>query len=92
MCGADQFIHSKTSSDDADRSKPDPDIVHAALGELGLPQGQEPTRVVVGTGGTIRSADGTRYSYEPVPGGLPARLSFVCVEGRVVSVARDVAR
>jgi hypothetical protein len=62
------------------------------LGELGLPQGQEPTRVVVGTGGTIRSADGTRYSYEPVPGGLPARLSFVCVEGRVVSVARDVAR
>ena len=62
------------------------------LGELGLPQGQEPTRVVVGTGGTIRSAEGTRYSYEPVPGGLPARLSFVCVDGRVVSVARDVPR
>ena len=62
------------------------------LGELGLPQGQEPTRVVVGTGGTIRSAEGMRYSYEPVPGGLPARLSFVCVDGRVVSVARDVPR
>ena len=62
------------------------------LGELGSPQAQEPARVVVGTGGTVRSADGTRYSYEPVPGGLPARLSFVCVDGRVVSVARDVAR
>ena len=62
------------------------------LGELGAPTGQEPARVVIGTGGTVRSADGTRYSYEPVPGGLPARLSFVCVDGRVVSVARDVPR
>ena len=62
------------------------------LGELGAPQNQEPTRVVVGTGGTVRSADGTRYAYEPIPGGLPARLSFVCVDGRVVSVARDVPR
>ena len=62
------------------------------LNELGLPQAQEPARVVVGTGGTVRSAEGTRYSYEPVPGGLPARLSFVCVDSRVVSVARDVPR
>lgn len=62
------------------------------LGELGPPQAQEPARVVVGTGGQVRSAEGTRYTYEPVPGGLPARLSFVCVDGRVVSVARDVAR
>jgi hypothetical protein len=60
--------------------------------ELGLPQAQEPARVVVGTGGSVRTAEGVRYSYEPVPGGLPARLSFVCVDGRVVSVARDVAR
>jgi len=62
------------------------------LTELGLPQGQEPARVVVGTGGSVRPADGMRYMFEPVPGGLPARLSFVCVDGRVVSVARDVAR
>ena len=62
------------------------------LSELGLPQGQEPTRVTVGTGGTLRSAEGVRYSYEPVPNGLPTRLSFVCVDGRVVSVARDVPR
>jgi hypothetical protein len=62
------------------------------LGELGNPTSQEPTRVTVGTGGTLRSADGMRYSFEPIPGGLPARLSFVCVDSRVVSVARDVPR
>ncbi|HEY3789700.1 MAG TPA: HAD family hydrolase [Urbifossiella sp.] len=38
ICGADQVIKSKTSSDDAERSKPDPDIVHAALKEIGLPR------------------------------------------------------
>lgn len=37
ICGADAYIETKTSSDDADRSKPDPDIVHVALKELGLP-------------------------------------------------------
>jgi len=62
------------------------------LGELGLPTAQEPTRVTVGGGGTLRTADGTRYSYEAVPNGLPARLSFVCVDGKVVSVAREVPR
>src|SRR5437660_1404342 len=62
------------------------------LAELGAPAGQEATRVTVGTGGTLRSADALRYTYEPLPNGLPARLSFVCVDGKVVSVARDVAR
>lgn len=42
MCGADEFIEASTSSDDAENSKPDPDIVHAALGRLGLP----PDRVI----------------------------------------------
>lgn len=37
VCGADRFIEAKTSSDDADKSKPDPDIVHAALASIGLP-------------------------------------------------------
>ena len=37
VCGADEFVRTRTSSDDADRSKPDPDIVHAALGRLGHP-------------------------------------------------------
>src|SRR5207248_8885431 len=37
VCGADAVIENKTSSDDADRSKPDPDMVHAALNDLGLP-------------------------------------------------------
>lgn len=37
LCGADGVIEDHTSSDDAERSKPDPDIVHAALGNLGLP-------------------------------------------------------
>ena len=37
ICGADEVIEGQTSSDDAERSKPDPDIVHAALEQLGLP-------------------------------------------------------
>lgn len=36
ICGADLFIEDKTSADDAEQSKPDPDIVHAALNDLGL--------------------------------------------------------
>ncbi len=40
ICGADSVIEDATSSDDADRSKPDPDIVHAALGQIGLPPGE----------------------------------------------------
>jgi HAD superfamily hydrolase (TIGR01509 family) len=38
VCGADEFIKASTSSDDAENSKPDPDIVHAALEELGQPK------------------------------------------------------
>lgn len=38
VCGADEFIEAATSSDDAENSKPDPDIVHAALGELDHPK------------------------------------------------------
>ena len=37
VCGADAFVKARTSSDDADQSKPDPDIVHAALDRLGHP-------------------------------------------------------
>jgi HAD superfamily hydrolase (TIGR01509 family) len=40
LCGADRMIQAATSSDDADRSKPDPDIVQAALEELEMPAGQ----------------------------------------------------
>ena len=32
------LVTRRTSSDDADRSKPDPDIVQAALGEVGVPR------------------------------------------------------
>ncbi len=37
ICGADQVIEGKTSSEDARESKPDPDIVQAALKQIGLP-------------------------------------------------------
>lgn len=37
ICGGHGLIESKTSSDDAENSKPDPDIVMAALQESGLP-------------------------------------------------------
>jgi len=40
VCGADEEIQASTSSDDADNSKPDPDIVHAALKKIGLPAEQ----------------------------------------------------
>lgn len=37
ICGADRVVEQQTSSDDADRSKPDPDIVAVALQKMGLP-------------------------------------------------------
>ena len=40
VCGADGLVDGSTSSDDADRSKPDPDIVQAALEQIRLPAGQ----------------------------------------------------
>jgi HAD superfamily hydrolase (TIGR01509 family) len=40
VCGADAFIHTTTSADDAENSKPDPDIVHAALVQLSHPPEQ----------------------------------------------------
>jgi HAD superfamily hydrolase (TIGR01509 family) len=39
VCGAEELHETSTSSDDADHSKPDPDIVHAALKGIGLPAG-----------------------------------------------------
>lgn len=35
-CGADRVVESATSSDDAENSKPDPDILEAALEKLGM--------------------------------------------------------
>lgn len=40
MVGAEDLLDTTTSSDDADRSKPDPDIVTAALKRLGEPAAQ----------------------------------------------------
>jgi HAD superfamily hydrolase (TIGR01509 family) len=40
ICAADRVIEAATSSDDADNSKPDPDIIHAALDEIGLPSSE----------------------------------------------------
>lgn len=37
VCGLDRLIELQTSSDDADRSKPDPDILQAALDKLDMP-------------------------------------------------------
>jgi HAD superfamily hydrolase (TIGR01509 family) len=37
LVGADDLLETKTSSDDADNSKPDPDIIEAALERLGEP-------------------------------------------------------
>jgi HAD superfamily hydrolase (TIGR01509 family) len=40
LCGADDLVEARTSSDDAERSKPDPDIVRSALAAVGLPAGE----------------------------------------------------
>jgi HAD superfamily hydrolase (TIGR01509 family) len=40
LIGAKDLIEGQTSSDDAKNSKPDPDIVHAALTQIGLPPAQ----------------------------------------------------
>ncbi|MFO0956110.1 MAG: HAD family hydrolase [Isosphaeraceae bacterium] len=37
VCDGDEFIHARTSSDDAENSKPDPDIVQTARARIGLP-------------------------------------------------------
>jgi phosphoglycolate phosphatase-like HAD superfamily hydrolase len=37
VCGAEDLLHEQTSSDDAEESKSDPDIVAAALDKIGLP-------------------------------------------------------
>ncbi len=37
LCRVDDLIAARTSADDADNSKPDPDVVHAALAELNMP-------------------------------------------------------
>jgi HAD superfamily hydrolase (TIGR01509 family) len=37
ICGGDKLIHERTTSDKADHSKPDPDIVHAAVEATGFP-------------------------------------------------------
>ncbi len=36
ICRAREFLETRTSSDDAEHSKPDPDIIHAALGSIDL--------------------------------------------------------
>lgn len=38
--GVDDLLHEATTSSDTDQSKPEPDIIHAALEKLGLPPGQ----------------------------------------------------
>jgi HAD superfamily hydrolase (TIGR01509 family) len=40
LVGAEDLLETKTSSDDADKSKPDPDIVTVALERLGEPRAQ----------------------------------------------------
>lgn len=43
ICGANEVIETRTSADNVERSKPDPDVIHAALTELKLP----PTAVIM---------------------------------------------
>lgn len=80
-------------SADAARSKVGVDQkCDEVLSALGAPQAQANVRVNAGGAGGERQVDATRYTYEPVPGGLPVRLSFSCADGRVLAVSRDIPR
>ena len=60
ICGAADFVEARTSSDDAENSKPDPDIVEAALAKLGLPAahvillGDTPYDIAAGVKASVR--------------------------------------
>lgn len=56
------------------------------LTELGAPSSRDNIKLAT-TGG-----DAVRYTYDPVPGGLPVRLTFTCADGRVVAVSRGIPR
>ena len=56
------------------------------LAELG------PATKVETIDGTGERPAETRYAYDPASGGLPLRLSFTCIGGRVVAVSRDITR
>jgi hypothetical protein len=56
------------------------------LAQLGKPASQEGIRLAAS------AAEGVRYTYDPVAGGLPVRLTFTCADGRVVAVSRGVPR
>lgn len=40
LAGVDDLIEAQTSSGDVENSKPDPDVIHAALGKLGMQPGE----------------------------------------------------
>ena len=78
---------------DAVRSRVSPDRnCDEVLAQLGAPGRREPIRVPQAAAGGERAAEGVRYVYEPLAGGLPVRLSFSCIDGRVATVSRDVPR
>jgi hypothetical protein len=78
---------------DAVRSRVVPDRnCDEVLAQLGAPGRREAIRVPPAAAGAERAAEGFRYVYEPLFGGLPVRLSFSCVDGRVATVSRDVPR
>ncbi len=63
ICGAEGLVEGATSADDADRSKPDPDIVHAALDAIGL----APAQVML-IGDTPYDVEAARQAQVPMIG------------------------
>jgi Domain of unknown function (DUF4124) len=56
------------------------------LKELGAPSTRDNIKL------TTTGSDSVRYTYDPIPGGLPVRLSFTCSGGRVIAVSRGIPR
>ncbi len=59
VCGVETFVEARTTSDDVEKSKPDPDIIGAALTKIGLPAeeviliGDTPYDVIAGSRASV---------------------------------------
>lgn len=77
----------KAENADAPRSRVAADRkCDEVLAELGPAASQQSIPLATGGGNAVR------YTYDPVPGGLPVQLTFTCADGRVVAVSRGIAR
>ena len=90
VAGAEDLLEDQTSSDDAEQSKPDPDIITAALEKIGLPA--EEVVMLGDTPYDVEAAGRARVSHDrPALRGLESRSSAGC-PGRLRRPRRPAGR